>query len=501
MAPYLLGIDAGSSAVKTALVEAGSGAVLARAASPADEMAIRSPHPGWAEQDPREWWRHLGLALAALGRRAGVDLKETVALGISYQMHGLVLVDARGEPLRPAIIWCDGRALPLGEGALAALGRDRCLEALLNSPGNFTATRLAWVREKEPETFARAACFLLPGDWLALRLTGRPATTIPGLSEAILWDFAAGRRADFLLDHLRIPAALVPPLVPACGDQGRLTRAAAAELGLREGTPLCWRAGDQTANAFALGVVDPGQAAASGGTSGVIYGVMDEPARDPRSRVNTFVHANHTPDRPRYAMLACVNGTGILNRWLRENTARGEEDYAGMNRAAAAVPPGAEGLSFLPYGNGPERTLEGRCPGACCLGLDLNRHGRNHLLRAAQEGIAFALVRCLEIMAEAGREIGTIRAARTGLFRSPIFRETLAATAGAELELHETDGAAGAARGAGLGAGVYRDEREAFRGLGAPGSTPPDPGLAGPCRDAYARWTEGLHRLLPDLEE
>jgi xylulokinase len=489
---YLLGYDVGSSSIKAALLDIDRGVAAAAAVSPEREMPIAAPRPGWAEQDPRDWWEHVVRVTAALGRQA--DLNEVAAVGLSYQMHGLVCLDRAGELLRPAIIWCDSRAVQTGARAFAALGEGRCLRQLLNSPGNFTAAKLAWVKENEPAVFRRIDKVLLPGDYVAWRLTGEMGTTPVGLSEALLWDFQEGAVARFLLEHWGIPEALLPPVLPTFGPQGALSAGAAEQLGLRRGTPVCYRAGDQPNNAFALNVLDPGEVAATAGTSGVVYGVGDRARHDPSSRVNIFVHVSHRRERPRYGTLMCVNGTGILNSWLRHQLL-GPLSYDEMNALAAQAPPGCAGLRVLPYGNGAERTLGDRSPGAAVVGLDLNRHRREHLLRAAQEGIVFALRFGLQIMTGMGLEVGTVRAGAANLFQSPLFGEAFATVCNAPLELYATDGSQGAARAAGVGVGLY-DMRSAFAGLQRVKAVEPNRALAGPYAEAYEGWCRELERAL-----
>ncbi len=493
----LLGFDVGSSSIKAALLDAATGRLAASATSPEVEMEISAPRPGWAEQDPDTWWKHVVLAAASLRAKAGSRWKDVRAIGVAYQMHGLVAVDRAGRPVRPSIIWCDSRAVATGDAAFDALGRETCLRRLLNSPGNFTAAKLAWVKEHEPAVFERIDRAMLPGDYVAYRMTGEARTTVSGLSEAVLWDFERGELARFVLDHFGIPRAMIPDTVPTFGLQGSLTTAAAAELALAPGVPVSYRAGDQPNNAFSLNVLSPGEIAATAGTSGVVYGVAGRPAHDPLSRVNSFIHVTHAADRPRLGVLMCVSGTGILYRWLR-GTLGGSAGYDELNALAARAPAGSDGLLVFPFGNGAERTLENRNPGASVRGIDFNRHGLPHLLRAAQEGIVFALRYGLGIMR--GMDI-VPRAARAGLanlFLSPLFAATFATVAGCRVELYATDGAQGAARGAGVGAGIYAGLDEAFTGLAAAKTVEPDPALAGPCAEAGARWTEALERDLRD---
>ncbi|GAB4414349.1 MAG: FGGY-family carbohydrate kinase [Bacteroidia bacterium] len=480
----LLGLDIGSSSVKAAVIDGDSGRLLASAFYPPRELEIIAQQPGWAEQHPDTWWDCVRAAVAGVLQHT--EVAAIGAIGISYQMHGLVLVDKDQEVLRPAIIWCDSRAVEIGRQAFEGIGPARCLRHLLNSPGNFTASKLRWVREQEPALYERIHKFMLPGDYIAMRLTGEIATTVSGLSEGILWDFEEERVAQLVLDQYGIDAGRVPDRVPTFGVQGQLTAQAAQALGLPAGIPVSYRAGDQPNNAFSLGVLEPGEVAATAGTSGVVYGVSAEVKHDPRSRVNTFAHVNHGP-QPRLGILLCVNGTGILNSWLKHHTAGGL-DYAEMNARAATVPIGADGLRVLPFGNGAERLLDNRDPGATIAGLDFNRHGAGHLYRAAQEGIVFAFHYGMEIMGELGLHPSVIRAGMANMFLSPIFRDTLAGLSGAPIELYNTDGAQGAARGAGVGAGYYADYAQAFGGLAVLTRVEPDTTHQQAYREAYAAW-------------
>ncbi len=493
---YLLGFDIGSSAVKASLLEASSGRAVASATSPPDgSLPMDAERPGWAEQDPDLWWKHVCYASNSVMRASNVDAAEVIGIGIAYQMHGLVLVDESLRPLRPAIIWCDSRAVSIGDRAFHALGPERCLQTLLNSPGNFTGSKLRWVRENEPDILSRAAYAMLPGDYIALRMTGDPSTTPSGLSEGTLWNVKTEEPATFLLNHFDIPTNVLPPVVPTFAEHGALTADAAAALGLNEGTPVSYRAGDQPNNALSLGALRPGELAATAGTSGVVYGVIDSPAYDPQMRVNTFLHVNHTPDKPRYGVLLCVNGTGILYRWLRDQMG-GALSYQEMNAAARLAPPGAEGLLILPYGNGAERTLNNRNIGASLHHLHFNTHTNRHVLRAAQEGIAFALRHGLEAMSTMGLKPRRIRAGHGNLFQSELFTRTFATLINVEVELYDTDGAAGAARGAGVGIGFYRSLDDAFEGLQPLHTVEPDQTLRRPLEDAFERWTTLLSHTI-----
>lgn len=502
--PYLLGYDIGSSSIKASLLDAGTGALVASASSPDRELEIIAKGPGWAEQDPAIWWEHAVKATAGIRAGGGVDLDGVAAVGISYQMHGLVIVDHDHRPLRPAIIWCDSRAVSIGDQAFRDIGEERCLERLLNSPGNFTASKLKWVMENEPDIYRRAHKMMLPGEAVAMMMTGEIRTTPSGLSEGILWDFHESGLARLVLDHYGIDPCLVPEAVPTFSHQGGLTVKAARTLGLRPDTPVSYRAGDQPNNALSLKVLEPGEVAANAGTSGVIYGVTDHAARDERSRVNTFVHVNHAENRPRYGILLCVNGTGILLSWIRHSllsTGGETPTYERMNAIAARAPIGCEGLIILPFGNGAERTLGNRNIGASMEGLDFNIHGTAHLLRAAQEGIVYAMGYGLAIMREMGADAERIRAGHANLFLSPLFRSAFANVSGAPVEIYDTDGAQGAARGAGLGAGLFGSTEEAFAGLEALETVEPDPEVMSAYEDGYHRWVEVLEKRLIEERE
>ena len=494
---YLLGYDIGSSSVKASLVDANSGQCVAAAFYPKSEAPIKAIQPGWAEQDPNAWWSYLKDATADVLAHSGADKADIRAIGISYQMHGLVCVDKNLNPLRDAIIWCDSRAVPYGRKAFEELGHDKCLSHLLNSPGNFTASKLAWVRENEPDVFANIYNVMLPGDYIACRLSGTPATTVSGLSEGMMWDFKEERPAQMLLDYYGIPASMLADIVPTFGLQGEVTAAAAAELGLQAGTPITYRAGDQPNNALSLDVFEPGEAATTAGTSGVVYGVLGQVGYDTQSRVNTFAHVNHTAKDPRLGVLLCINGTGILNSWMRRNAAPTGIGYAEMNDLAAQAPIGSAGLSILPFGNGAERVLCDKEVGASIHGINFNTHTQAHLLRAAQEGIVFSFAYGMEVMQQMGMSLKTIRAGKANMFLSPIFRDTLAGVTGATIELCDTDGSVGAARGAGMGAGIYADHREAFATLKKLQVIEPVAANQAAYREAYERWVEKTPSSLP----
>lgn len=491
---FLLGFDVGSSSVKASLVDMESGQCAASAFFPESEAPIKAVRAGWAEQSPENWWQYLKQSLRKIMDETGAKGEQICAIGISYQMHGLVCVDKDLKPLRDAIIWCDSRAVPYGERAFRDLGSDLCLGHLLNSPGNFTASKLAWVKENEPELFEKIYKIMLPGDYIALKLSGECNTTASGLSEGMLWDFQENRPAKFLMDYFGFPESILPTVVPTFSVQSQVCRAAAEELGLKEGTPIGYRAGDQPNNALSLNVFNPGEIAATAGTSGVVYGVLGDVNYDPKSRVNTFAHVNHTAEANRLGVLLCINGTGILNAWMRRTVAPEGISYAEMNDLMAAVPIGSEGVSVIPFGNGAERVLENREIGASIHGVNFNKHGKAHLMRAAQEGIVFSFCYGMEIMREMGMDIQKIHAGRANMFLSDIFRQTLASTSGASIELLETDGSVGAAKGAGMGCGIYKDHDEAFASLKRLAVIDPDMARREEYLTAYEQWKKALSK-------
>jgi xylulokinase len=496
---YLLGYDIGSSSIKAALLEAESGKLIASAISPDTEMVNSATQPDWAEQQPEIWWDHVKRSTALIKKKSAIDISEIVAIGISYQMHGLVVVDKSLQILRPSIIWCDSRAVQIGDKAFRELGEQHCLNHYLNSPGNFTASKLAWVKENEPDVYKRIYKIMLPGEYIALKMTGEIKTTPSGLSEGIFWDFRKKGIAQDLLDYYGISSALLPEIVPVFSVQGKLLPEAAKELKLSPGTKVSYRAGDQPNNALSLNVLNPGELAATAGTSGVVYGIASAPVFDPKSRVNTFVHVNHSNNAPRNGVLLCVNGTGKLYSWLKHNlVGQGKQviDYPEMNSLATKSPVGARGLTFLPFGNGAERTLENKNILASLHHLNLNVHSLSDILRAAQEGIVFALNYGVEVMREMGLKIQNIRAGQSNMFLSPLFAEAFATTCGATVELYNTDGAQGAARGAGLGAGIYKNSSEAFADLESIKIIEPNVSEKDNYIAAYNKWMSELENQL-----
>lgn len=492
---YLLGYDLGTSSVKVAMVDAETGKCVGSDFYPKNEAPIKALNPGWAEQDPESWVNYLKLATRSVFEKTGIAPDEIKAIGFSYQMHGLVAIDKNGKVLRDAIIWCDSRAVPYGEKAFDEVGHEKCLSHLLNQPGNFTAAKLQWVRDNEPQIFRQIYKVMLPADYIAYRLTGKILTNPEGLSEYMLWDFKENTPATFLMEHMGYSPDIFPDVLPTFSFQGQVTAEAAREFGLAEGTPVTYRAGDQPNNAVSLNVFEPGEVASTAGTSGVVYGINGTVDYDPRSRVNNFAHVNHSADKTRIGVMTCINGTGCLNSWCKRNIAPSDCSYDEMNDLAAEVPVGSAGVSILPFGNGAERVLENREIGCSIHGINFNIHDRRHLLRAAQEGIVFSFMYGMEIMKSIGMDINKIHAGKANMFLSPVFRDTLASVSGATIELYDTDGAVGAAKAAGIGAGIYKDNNEAFASLVKLSEIHPAADRT-PYLEAYARWKECLVREL-----
>ncbi len=492
---YLLGFDIGSSSIKASLINGENGECVASSFYPKQEMTITAHQAGWAEQEPELWWKNLKLALADVLRESRVNVNDIKSIGISYQMHGLVMVDKNLEVIRPSIIWCDSRAAAIGDRAFEEIGGQRCLTNLLNSPGNFTASKLKWVKDNEPELFSKIYKIMLPGDYIAMKMTGNVQTTVSGLSEGIMWDFKQNSIADMLFKNYGFSDEIIPEIVPTFGVQGQLSEKAAAELGLSAQTTVSYRAGDQPNNALSLNVLNPGEIAATAGTSGVVYGVSEEIKYDSQSRVNTFAHVNYSKENPRLGVLLCINGTGILNAWIKRMMGS-DLSYEEMNALAVKMPIGSQGISVLPFGNGAERVLNNKNVGSRFSGINFNIHQKGHLIRAAQEGIVFSFHYGMEIMKNIGINASVIRAGKANMFLSPIFRDTLAGISGATIELYNTDGSVGAARGAGVGSGYYNSFAEAFSNLKKLEVIEPDSKNISAYIDAYNLWKDELEKAI-----
>jgi len=507
----LLGIDLGTSSIKVAVVDAAAQRTLVTAQYPDTEAAILVRQPGWAEQSPETWWEYVQQAIRKAHASGAYDPQDIAAIGIAYQMHGLVTVDKDRRVLRDSIIWCDSRAVTYGDKAFEAIGEEKSLSHLLNSPGNFTAAKLAWVKDQEPRVYEKIDRIMLPGDYIGLRLTGEVTTSIPALSEGIFWDFKKDELSEDVFRYFGFDKGLIPSIRPVFSAHGELMAEVAQTLGLKKGIPVTYKAGDQPNNALSLNVLEPGEVAATAGTSGVIYGVSDKLVYDPASRVNSFAHVNYrlpvsnvgpSDNEPvvrsgsaqkRIGVLLCINGTGILNRWIRDHTGGGA-DYVSLNKEAAQIRPGSGGLVVLPFGNGAERIFRNRIIGAHIQHIDLNQHSSSHIYRAGQEGIAFAFRYGLDIMRAGGMNPSVIRAGRANMFLSSVFTEAFVNATQTPVELYDNDGSVGAALGAGIGAGIFRSGKEAFAGRKP--LLRVDPESAGEYDGLYERWTETLNNFL-----
>ncbi|UMB61796.1 carbohydrate kinase [Lutibacter sp. A80] len=459
---YYIGFDLGSSSIKAALIEASTGKSIGVTQYPEKEMTIIAEQTGWAEQDPNLWWKNICKVTQKLLAQTGVSSNKIKGIGIAYQMHGLVVVDKNKQVLRPSIIWCDSRAVEIGNTTFKGIGEDKCVSNLLNSPGNFTLSKLKWVKENEPKIFEKIDKLLLPGDFIALKLTDEATTTISGLSEGIMWDFKQNKPADWLFNYMGISIDLIPTIVPTFANQGTVTKKASKEIGLPEGIPVLYRAGDQPNNAMSLNAFNPGEIAATGGTSGVVYAITDSTTTRESIRINNFAHVNYSKKQPRIGKLLNINGAGIQYSWMKKNIAASTDSYNDMNNLAASVPVGSEGLRILPYGNGAERMLNNTNKGASFFNLNFNKHNKAHLLRAALEGIAFSFVNGIDILKNDGVELSAIRAGNDNLFRSEIFSNTIATLVNTDINIIDTTGAIGAARAAGVSKGDFKTLDEAF---------------------------------------
>ena len=459
---YYIGFDLGSSSVKAALIEASTGKSVGITQYPETEMAIVAEQIGWAEQDPNLWWKNIGKVTQKLLVQTGVSPNQIKGIGIAYQMHGLVVVDKNQEVLRPSIIWCDSRAVEIGNTAFKGIGEAKCVANLLNSPGNFTLSKLKWVKENQPEIFEKIDKLMLPGDFIAMKLTGEITTTISGLSEGIMWDFKQNKPADWLFEFMGISTDLIPTIVPTFSNQGTISKKASEEIGLPAGIPVLYRAGDQPNNALSLNAFEPGEIAATGGTSGVVYAITNSTKTNESLRINNFAHVNYTKEHPRIGKLLNINGAGIQYSWIKQNIANSTDSYNDMNNLAEAVPVGSDGLRIIPFGNGAERMLNNQNKGAQISNLNFNKHKKQHLFRAALEGIAFSFVYGIDILKNDGVDLSAIRAGNDNLFRSEIFSNTIATLVDTDINMINTTGAVGAARAAGVSTGDFKTFDEAF---------------------------------------
>lgn len=489
----LLGIDIGTSSVKVSVVDAETRKTIGTVQYPETESPIISETPGWAEQSPETWWHDVKMAILRLNAEKKYNPFDISAIGIAYQMHGLVMVDKDQQVLRHSILWCDSRAVKTGEDAFEKIGKEKCLQQLLNSPGNFTASKLSWVKQNEPHIYAKTNKIMLPGDFIAMKLTGNISTTISALSEGIFWDFKEDELSPDVFNYYGLDKAMIPEINDVFSVHGTLNASVATSLSLKKGIPVSYKSGDQPNNALSLNVLEPGEVAATAGTSGVIYGITDQLQYDKHSRVNSFAHVNYTKKQKRLGVLLCINGTGILNSWVKNITGNAV-NYQQMNEAAASIAPGSEGLTFLPFGNGAERMLNNKIIHAAINGIDLNKHKQAHLFRAAQEGVAFAFRYGFDIMRENGMDPRLIRAGKANLFLSDVFVSTLVNTLNIPVELYPADGSAGAAIGAGIGAGIYTGSKQAFEIFNTPRLV--EPTAMDRYEELYQHWLVQLQKKL-----
>lgn len=492
---YFLGIDLGSSSIKLSVLDAEKGLNICSVKVPENEMEIIAPKFGWAEQDPNKWWDHVKHGIHLLKKKKGIDLKRIKGIGIAYQMHGLVLTDDKLNPVRPSIIWCDSRAVEIGEEAYQGIGPKICQSQILGSPGNFTASKLKWVKEHEPEIFKKASFMMLPGDFIAAKFSGIPQISTSGLSEAALWDFSRGALATEVLDQMGLAEDLIPEIVPNFGDQATVSSEMAQELGFDSGVKITYRAGDQPNNAFSLNVLNKGEIATTAGTSAVMYAVSDQDASDAQNRINTFLHVNNTEIQKNNGILLCINGAGITYQWLRKLVSMGQSEpvsYDKLNAEAAKIAPGSEALRFYPFGNGVERIFNNRKVNSGIENLNFNIHSSAHLIRSACEGIVFAMNYGFDIMKSLGASGEVVRAGKENLFLSPVFREIFTNTTGTTLELYNTSGSEGAARGAAFGYGYYSQFDDAFKSLKCLDRIEPENSLSSRYQDIYGEWKEKI---------
>ncbi|MEO0895659.1 MAG: FGGY family carbohydrate kinase [Bacteroidota bacterium] len=492
---YLLGYELGNVNVRLALIKADTKEVVAHLHHPQQEMDIVSRQRGWAEQQPEIWWHHLCVATRQMLDDTGISPDLIQGIGIAYQMHGLVVIDKQLQVIRPAIIWSDSRSVPIGDQAFREMGKTYCLQHMLNSPGNFTASKFKWIKDNEPEVYERTHKILLPGDYIAMRLTGDLKTTVSGLTEGIFWDFKEKKVSDKLLNQLGLEGDFLPETVPTFSLQGKVSATAAIQTGLQEGTPLTYRAGDQPNNALSLNVLHPGEIAATSGSSGVVYGIVDKPIFDIQSRVNAFAHINYEENYDRIGLLLCLNGAGTEYSWIKHQVARHSHSYEDMERMASSIPIGSDGLCILPFGNGAERMFLNRNLNSHVFNLDFNRHSRAHMYRASLEGVAFSFVYGVDILKELGLDVNVIRVGNDNMFRSRIFSKTIATLLGCRIEVVNTNGAIGAARASGIAIGVYDSLEHALEDNPVTVVYEPDFNV-GLCQQAYSYWKSRLSMVL-----
>ena len=490
----LCGIDVGTSSIKLSVVDASTKKVIHTCSFPETENEIISVSPGFAEQNPEHWWYCVMQVIKMANATKKYNPLDISAIGISYQMHGLVILDKDKQVLRPSIIWCDSRAASIGDLAFEALGKEKLLKDLLNSPGNFTASKLAWVKNNEPQIYEQIKHVILPGDFISYKFTDELTTTISALSEGIFWDFNKNEISKDLLDYYGFDVSFFPEIKQVFENHGQISNTMASELGLSTNLKITYKAGDQPNNALSLGVVEPGEIATTAGTSGVIYGVSSELKYDPNCRVNSFAHVNYTKDLRRIGVLMCINGTGILNRWLKENFFS-TNSYTDLNSYANQSEIGSKDLMCFPYGNGAERIFNNKIIGGSFRNLDFNRHQKNEISRSVQEGIAFSMVYGLELLNSSGIVPQKIKAGYANMYLSSIFSSTIVNASNVSIQLLESDGAYGAALGAGIGSHYYKSVHEGINSIKLLSEILPDQNK-NKTSDFYEKWKSELLKML-----
>ncbi|MGC1633880.1 MAG: xylulokinase [Candidatus Acidiferrales bacterium] len=464
MAKKLLGIDVGTGGTRAVLVDEG-GRVLNSAT--AEHAPMHSPQIGWAEQEPHDWWRAGCAAIKTCLEKGHTSAGEIGAVGLTGQMHGLVLLDAAGEVLRPSIIWCDQRTGKQCEQITQRIGAERLIELTANPAlTNFTLPKIWWVQQHEPEIWSRARTILLPKDYFRFRLTGARAIDVAEASGTLFFDVSQRKWSKPMLDASGISESMLPALLESPEISGTISKEGAAATGLLAGTPVVVGAGDQAAGAVGMGIVRPGAVSATIGTSGVVFAATSRPVLDPRGRIHTFCHA--VPER--WHVMGVTQAAGLSLRWFRDEFGAGngaagghphEDPYERLTAEAAKTPPGADGLIWAPYLMG-ERTphLDPRARGAL-VGITAQHH-RGHVVRAILEGVAFSLRDSFEIFRELKIPAQSIRLGGGGA-RSELWRQIQADIYGMSVEIVEAEEgpAFGAALLAGVGAGVWPSVEDA----------------------------------------
>ena len=461
---YLMGIDVGTTGTRCIIVDQ-QGHVLAGAT--AEHAPISSPQPLWAEQEPEDWWRATTAAIHQALAAAHVDGSAVKGIGLSGQMHGVVLLDKDHKVLRPSLIWCDQRSQAQCDWIHERVGRQRTIELTCNPAlTGFSAAKLLWVRDNEPKAFAQARTFLLPKDYVRFRLTGTFATEVSDASGTTLFDVANRRWSAEMFKALELDLSLVPPVYESPVASAQVSALAAQETGLKAGTPVVGGGGDQAAGGVGNGIVSPGIVSSTIGTSGVVFAFSEKPVLDPKGRVHTFCHA--VPGK--WHIMGVTQGAGLSLRWFRDNFAgaelqvaflTGADSYDLLSREAARAPAGSEGLIWLPYMMG-ERTphLDPNAKGVL-FGVT-GRHQRFHVIRAILEGVAYSLRDSFEIFKEMDVPVKQVRASGGG-GRSDLWRQIQADVFGREIvTINATEGPAyGVALLAGVGTGVWASVEEA----------------------------------------